>query len=99
MKIVRLKSENVKRLNAVEITPEGNLIVIGGKNEAGKSSVLDSIQYVLAGGDSLPAMPIRKGQKKAQVVVDLGDIVVTRVFTVGNSRLEVANKDGGKSVV
>ncbi|KKL65570.1 hypothetical protein LCGC14_2153630, partial [marine sediment metagenome] len=31
MKIIRLESQNVKRLSAVEITPEGAIIVIGGR--------------------------------------------------------------------
>ena len=49
MKIIRLKAENVKRLHAVEITPEGEVVVVAGKNGAGKSSVLDAITYALAG--------------------------------------------------
>lgn len=36
MKIIKLQSENVKRLKAVEISPDGNLIVIGGNNAQGK---------------------------------------------------------------
>ena len=36
MKIVKLTAENVKRISAVTITPDGNLTVIGGKNGAGK---------------------------------------------------------------
>ena len=31
MKIVKLQSENIKRLHAIEIIPEGNLITIGGR--------------------------------------------------------------------
>lgn len=42
-KIVQLNVENVKRIEAVEITPDGELVVIGGKHGNGKSSVLDSI--------------------------------------------------------
>ena len=37
MKIIELQAENVKRLKAVEITPDGTLQVIGGKNAQGKS--------------------------------------------------------------
>lgn len=29
MKIVKLQAENVKRLKAIEITPDGNLVIIG----------------------------------------------------------------------
>ena len=42
MKIIELQAENVKRLKAVDITPDGTLQVIGGRNAQGKSSVLDA---------------------------------------------------------
>jgi DNA repair exonuclease SbcCD ATPase subunit len=81
MKIVRLTAENIKRLTAVEISPEGNLITIGGKNGAGKSSVLDSIAYALGGQKLVPERPIRKGQDQASVEVELSDgITITRRF-------------------
>ena len=40
MKIIELQAENVKRLKAVEITPNGTLQVIGGKNAQGKAQPL-----------------------------------------------------------
>lgn len=95
MKIIKLTSENVKRLRAVEITPTGNVVTIGGRNGAGKTSVLDSIWYALAGGKSLPEMPVRKGAKHATVEVDLDDLVVRRTFTAtGGTSLAVMSKDG-----
>jgi recombinational DNA repair ATPase RecF len=44
-KIVRLESTNYKRLKAVEIAPDpdGNLVIVAGKNGQGKTSILDSI--------------------------------------------------------
>lgn len=80
MKVVRLQSENVKRLVAVDITPEGALVTIGGKNGMGKSSVLDSLAYCLGGQALVPAEPIRQGETEAKIVVDLGEYVVTRKF-------------------
>lgn len=104
MKIVRLKSENVMRLVAVDITPEGNLITIGGKNGAGKSSVLNAIAMALGGAALVPTEPIRQGQSSGRVDVDLGDMLVTRTFsrtklengTWGptESRLSVTNTHG-----
>lgn len=96
-KIIRLQSQNVKRLSAVEITPDGNVVIIGGKNGQGKSSVLDSIMYALGGGSTLPQQPVRSGQPNAEIVVDLGELVVKRTFTAaGGTNLVVTNKDGAK---
>ena len=94
MKIVELQAENVKHLKVVNIKPDGSVVVIGGDNEAGKSSVLDSIMYALGGQSTIPIKPIRNGQKKAQITLDLGDIEVVRTFTAKGSKLVVKNKDG-----
>ena len=69
MKIIKLIAENIKKLKAVEITPEGNVIKISGENEAGKSSVLDSLFYALCWKEACKevARPIRDGQLEAQV--------------------------------
>lgn len=93
-KILRLTSENIKRLSAVEITPEGNVIVIGGRNGQGKSSVLDSIEYALAGAASHPVKPIREGKRSGFVEIDLGDLIVKRTFTASGTTLVVSNKEG-----
>lgn len=96
-KIISLKAENVKRLKAVTITPDGNLVVVGGKNGQGKTSCLDSIMYALAGGKSLPKVPVRRGEEKATVELDLGDLIVKRTFTAaGGTALQVTNKQGLK---
>lgn len=97
MKIIRLDAANVKRLKAVEITPDGTLQVVTGANGAGKSSVLDAIWLALGGGPASRQtdMPVRKGEKKAHVTLDLGDLVVTRSWSGGKSTLTVMGKDGG----
>lgn len=98
-KIIRLQAENIKRLKAVEITPDGNLVIISGANAQGKTSVLDSILFALNGGQALKNVdkPIRKGEDKAKVVLDLGGLVITRNWTSNeNSYLNVTNADGAK---
>lgn len=94
MKIVKLTAENYKRLKAIEITPEGNTVVISGKNGAGKTSALDAIQSALAGGNQVKK-PIREGEERAEIVLELDDIVVTRTWTADDKTyLTVENKDG-----
>lgn len=81
MKIVSLTAENVKRLSAVFIKPNGNLVEITGKNGQGKTSVLDSIWWAIAGTGNIQAQPIREGEVRATIKLDLGEIIVTRTFT------------------
>ncbi len=96
MKIISLQSENFKRIKAVEITPDkdGNLVMITGRNEQGKSSVLDSIKAAMGGKDAVPKEPIRRGTKSAKIKLDLGDMVVERKFSAGNTYLKITAKDG-----
>lgn len=97
VKIIKLQAENIKKLKAVEITPDGNTVIISGRNEQGKTSILDSIWLALAGGEASKGMPkpIRTGEKKASVTLDLGDLIVTRTWTDNDkSYLKVDNKDG-----
>lgn len=81
MRIVQLHVENYKRLGVVEITPDGHLVTIGGKNGQGKSSVLDAIHVALKGRAVAPPKPVRKGEEKSTIRLDMGDLVVTRTFT------------------
>ena len=82
MKIIRLTAENVKRLRAVEITPDGTLQVVTGRNAQGKSSVLDAIWLALGGGTAArdTPRPVRDGEERASVTLDLGDLTVTRTW-------------------
>lgn len=97
-KIVRFEAENVKRLKAVDITPEGNVVVIGGRNRQGKSSILDSIEYALSGKGSLPKKPVREGTEKASIILTLdGDppLTIRRTITPeGGGQLTVTTADG-----
>jgi len=98
MKIIQLQAENIKRLKAIDITPTDNVVVISGKNENGKTSVLDCIYLALeyrAASKSSP-QPIRRGEKSAVTTLDLGDYIVTRRFTEGGSTLEVRTPEGNK---
>lgn len=93
-RIVQLQAENVKRLRAIDITPQSNVVVVGGRNAQGKTSVLDSISMALGGKDEVPTAPIRQGETEAHIVLDLGDIVVRRTFSSnGGTSLDIREKD------
>jgi energy-coupling factor transporter ATP-binding protein EcfA2 len=97
LRIIRFEAENIKKLRAVEITPDGNIIQITGANGSGKSSVLDAIAYALAGARAIDSQPVRQGETSARIQLDLGEIIVTRKFNEdGKSTLLVEAADGGK---
>lgn len=98
MKILKLEAENVKRLRAVEIEPDGATVVISGRNGQGKTSVLDSIWFALGGGPAAreTPRPVRDGEDHAHVRLDLGDIIVTRTWTGAKTKLTVDSKEGAR---
>lgn len=104
LKIIRLEAENVKRLVAVDIRPNGDVVEITGKNGHGKTSVLDSILWAMAGERQIQWEPIRAGEEKAIIRLSLGDekgdlqLLVTRTFKAKEdgftTSLRVVNADG-----
>lgn len=94
-RIIELRAENFKRLRAVSIATGGRSVVIGGRNGQGKSSTLDAIWAALGGAKGAPKDPVRRGEELSKICVDLGDLVVTRVFRPGGgTKLEVATREG-----
>lgn len=106
MRIVEIIAENFKRLKAIEITPQGDVVIISGKNCAGKTSVLDIMWAALGGSKGIPKEPIKKGQDTAKTGVTLGEYAddeeetfiplykVTRTFTKKGNYLTVENAEG-----
>ncbi|PKM69154.1 MAG: chromosome segregation protein SMC [Firmicutes bacterium HGW-Firmicutes-2] len=97
LKINRLEIENVKRIKAVKLEPTKNgLTVIGGNNRQGKTSILDSIAWVLGGEKYRPSNPQREGSvipPNLQIIMSNG-LVVERKGK--NSSLKVTDPNGGK---
>jgi hypothetical protein len=101
LKIVGLQIENLKRLVAVEIRPDGNLIQITGDNEQGKTSIFDGIWWGLDGMTNVQKRPIREGCEEALIYLDLGPIKVTRTLKLNKegklkNELTVASEDGAQ---
>ena len=62
VKISQLELENVKKIKAVQLAPtETGLTIIGGRNNQGKSSVLDAIAWALGGEKYRPSQAQREG--------------------------------------
>lgn len=98
MKIHKLEIENVKRVKAVKIEPTANgLTIIGGKNNQGKTSVLDAIAWALGGDKYRPSQAQREGSvipPNLHIVMNNGLIVERRGK---NSNLKVTDPNGKKA--
>lgn len=98
MKINKLEIENVKRVKAVKIEPTANgLTIIGGKNNQGKTSVLDAIAWALGGDRYRPSQAQREGSvipPNLHIVMNNGLIVERRGK---NSDLKVTDPNGEKA--
>lgn len=97
MKINQLEIENVKRIKAVRIEPSPNgLTIIGGNNNQGKTSVLDSIAWALGGDRYRPSSAQRDGSAvppNLRIRMENGLVVERRGK---NSDLKVTDPDGKK---
>jgi DNA repair ATPase RecN len=96
VKITMFEVENCKRVKAVSCSPSPDgLTVIGGRNGAGKTSVLDAIAWALGGEKFRPSDPVREGAEQARVSVTLSNgLTVERRGK--NGSLYVTAADGGK---
>ena len=98
VKIDTLEIENVKRVKAVKIEPtENGLTVIGGKNNQGKTSILDAIAWGLGGDKLKPSEPQRNGSvvpPHLKFTLSNG-LIVER--SGKNSTLKVIDPNGNKS--
>ena len=98
VKINSLELENVKRIRAVALEPSASgLTVIGGDNNQGKTSVLDTIAWALGGDRHKPSNPHRDGSTiPPRIRIELSNgLIVER--TGKNSALKVTDPNGRKS--
>lgn len=97
IKINKLEIENVKRIKAVKMEPSRDgLTVVGGNNNQGKTSVLDSIAWALGGEKYRPSQAHRDGSAippSMHIVLSNG-LVVERKGK--NSSLKVTDPEGSK---
>ncbi|NEV75523.1 AAA family ATPase [Rhodopseudomonas sp. BR0C11] len=71
LRILSLEVENILRVVAVRLQPNGQVLELTGKNRAGKSSVIDALWIALGG--KIPPDPIHDGAEMGQVLVEIGD--------------------------
>jgi hypothetical protein len=97
-KIVQFTAENFMKLKAVSINPTTAAVLITGRNEQGKSAILNGIMSTLCGKKFCPDKPVRAGQEKGFTSVDMGAFKATRTYTAeGGGTIIVESKDGFKA--
>lgn len=103
MKISKLEIENVKRVKAVSLEPTQNgLTVIGGRNNQGKTSVLDSIAWALGGDKFKPTSARREGSvvpPYLHVEMDNGLVVERKGENSSLKVIDPAGRKGGQQLL
>lgn len=97
MRIHSLRVQNVLAVENVELQPKGaGITVIAGKNGQGKSSLLRAVELLLEYRVASRKVdnPLRNGQDKGTVEMDLGDgLIVRRTITEKSTTLTVKRGD------
>lgn len=97
MRMHELRIDNFMRVRCATIKAKGKHVIISAKNGTGKTSTLEAIWVCVVGPDArnIPE-PIHHGETKATIVLDLGEVILTRTFTKSGSTITATAADGSK---
>lgn len=98
-KIVKFEVNNMMaiRFAEVEFDENGGLVMLGGANGSGKSSLIQALQFAFGGKKAVDKDPLRYGAEKGFVKVTLGgrEFQIRRsINDKGNETLTVKGADG-----
>lgn len=93
MKIVKLTIHNFLKLKDIEMNPSQMNIIVG-KNKQGKTSILKAIRTAFTG--DADSTNIRIGEGKAEITVELDELIIKRSITEKGNYLDISNKEGMK---
>lgn len=97
LRVVELKTESFMGIKLAELRPDenGDLVIIGGRNGQGKTSLLNAIECAIRGKSHHPGKPVREGDERAEINLDLGELKIRRRFKPdGTSTIKVSNAEG-----
>jgi predicted ATP-dependent endonuclease of OLD family len=95
-KLIGLQIENLRLIKACFLQfKEKGLTEIIGKNNQGKSTLIDAIEILFKGFKEKPDDMIAHGADKAVIIGDLGDFTIKRIMGKSD-RLEIMTKNGMK---
>lgn len=90
LNVVGIDLKNVLGIQELSIKPDGNIIEISGGNGQGKTSILEGVKAAL--GLSEHSSLIRNGEKKAEIVLDLGDMLIKKTYTASGAKVDVQGR-------
>lgn len=99
-RIIELVVENFMGIRAAALNPEGGVVVIGGKNAQGKTSLIRAIMAGVRGKRYAPNKPVHGDAKSAVIELKLGtdgkvEFDIKRTFSKdGKSTIKVKNGEG-----
>lgn len=97
MEITAIEIRDVLRIKHIKFTPPADVLVIliGGENAQGKTSLQRSLLMAMGGAGEIPDEPVRRGAIEGEIVLQLTDVTVRRrIMHDGQSKLEVTSKYG-----
>lgn len=97
-KVTQLQIENARKIKALDITPKATGVVVYGKNEQGKSTLLDSLASALTPNIQIPEGFINKDAETSEINISLGEYKIRRVIKRGGKQnvLEIRNAEDNK---
>jgi DNA repair exonuclease SbcCD ATPase subunit len=98
MKIIGLRCDGIRKLTAIEMEfKDKGIIPIKGKNKQGKSTIIDTIEWMLRGNKVANPQLIQNGKDRAEAEITLGKYRIKRIMNGKGSKLEVKNLETGIS--
>lgn len=94
MRLIKLQIENLGKIRAAlfDFDNNGHLVRIVGENEAGKSTVLDAIGYLITG--KVPGKSVTDGEEKGEIVGQVDDFTITRKINADGKTTVKVMRDG-----
>ena len=96
LKILGLKADGIRKLTAVEMEfAESGTIQIKGKNRQGKTTIIDTIHWLIEGNKVINDKIVNPDKEKAEGELRLNGYTIKRVYGK-TPKLEVRNTENGK---
>ncbi len=98
-KVINLRVENILGISQAQATPNGQSLVIGGRNGQGKSSFQQAMKMALGGKEFVPSKPVKNGAESGSALIELdnGWTVEFTVLPDRKTKLTIRQDNGMKS--